>query len=193
LTVSLPTDCSASALVQVPGRIVGIMVNGERQTLVGGWGRTTCSRATLATPVTDEDWAELFKVIGTRGLIARGGGRSYGDAAQNAGGLIVSTLAENTVGDVDAIGATVEVGAGVTIGELLRRLAPGGWTLPVVPGSAAVTVGGAIAADVHGNNHTRYGTIGGHVAAMTVLTPAYGAMEMSPAVNADERTLARGR
>ncbi len=154
--------------------------------MIGGWGRVTGSPATVVTPDCDEDWAELLGAAGPRGLIPRGGGRSYGDAAQNAGGLVVSTMAEASIGDVDAAAATVEVGAGVTIGDLLRYLAPGGWTLPVVPGTAAVTVGGAIAADVHGKNHERHGAFGRHVAAMTVLTPAYGTVEMSPTVNADE-------
>ncbi|MFF5291056.1 FAD-binding protein [Paractinoplanes globisporus] len=162
------------------------MVNRGRQTLIGGWGRATQSRATELTPGTDDDWAEIIRSAGSRGLIARGGGRSYGDAAQNAGGLVVSTLADGSIGDVDPAAATVEVGAGVTVGELVRHLAPGGWTLPVVPGSSGVTVGGAIAADVHGKNHQRHGTFGRHVATMTVLTPAYGMIEMSPTVNADE-------
>ena len=164
---------------------MGVVVNGERQTLIGGWGRATRSRATVVVPASDEDWAGLFAAAGPRGLIARGGGRSYGDAAQNAGGLVVSVPAA-TVGPVDPAAATVEVSAGVTVGELVRRLAPGGWTLPVVPGTAAVTVGGAIAADVHGKNHGRRGTFGGQVAEMEVLTPAYGATTMSPAINADE-------
>lgn len=138
------------------------------------------------TPSTDADWAGLFATAGARGLIARGGGRSYGDAAQNAGGLVVSALAETRIGDVDPQAGTVEVGAGVTVGELIRWLAPGGWTLPVVPGSCGVTVGGAIAADVHGKNHVRHGTFGSQVAAMTVLTPAHGQLELSPALTTDE-------
>lgn len=138
------------------------------------------------TPGDDEEWARLFAGAARRGLIARGGGRSYGDAAQNAGGLVVSTLAETSIGEVDPATATVRVGAGVTVGELVRRLAPGGWTLPVVPGSSGVTVGGAIAADVHGKNHERYGTFGGQVVSMAVLTPAGGPMTMSPQSNADE-------
>lgn len=165
---------------------MGVVVKRERQILIGGWGRATRSRATVAMPDSDEDWADIFRATGPRGLIPRGGGRSYGDAAQNAGGLVVSTQADAAVGDVDAAAATVEVGAGVTIGDLLRHLAPGGWTLPVVPGSSGVTVGGAIAADVHGKNHERYGTFGRHVATMTVLTPAHGTIEMSPTVNTDE-------
>ncbi len=140
----------------------------------------------LVAPAGDDEWGRLFAAVGPRGLVARGGGRSYGDAAQNAGGMVVSTLAETTIGEVDPASATVRVGAGVTIGELVRRLAPGGWTLPVVPGSSGVTVGGAVAADVHGKNHERSGTFGSQVAAMSVLTPAGGPMTMSPRSNADE-------
>ncbi|WP_436531586.1 FAD-binding protein [Actinoplanes sp. HUAS TT8] len=157
-----------------------------QQTLVEGWGRATGSRAAVVTPGSDDEWAAVFAAAGPRGLIARGGGRSYGDAAQNAGGLVVATSGPGDIGSVDRVTATVEVGAGVTVGALIRHLAPGGWTLPVVPGSAGVTVGGAIAADVHGKNHRRYGTFGAQVAAMTVLTPAHGTTEMSPTVNPEQ-------
>ncbi|WP_221321416.1 FAD-binding protein [Actinoplanes sp. L3-i22] len=161
----------------------------QNSTLVEGWGRATRSRATVVTPGqggTDEDWAAVFAGAGSRGLIARGGGRSYGDAAQNAGGLVLDMRGQGGIGTVDPVTATVEAGAGVTVGELVRHLAPRGWTLPVVPGSAGVTVGGAIAADVHGKNHRRHGTFGAQVAAMSVLTPAYGPMEMSLTVNAEQ-------
>ena len=140
----------------------------------------------MMTPSADEDWTEIFRTAGPRGLIARGGGRAYGDAAQNAGGLVVSTLADTAIGNLDPAAATIQAGAGVPIGDLVRYLAPGGWTLPVVPGSAGVTVGGAIAADVHGKNHQRRGTFGHQVATMTVLTPAHGTIEMNPAADADE-------
>src|SRR5437899_110205 len=62
--------------------------------------------------------------------------------------------------------------AGVTLARLLAALAPAGWVLPVVPGTQHVTVGGAIAADIHGKNHGTAGTFGAHVTALGLLTAA---------------------
>ncbi|GGL10460.1 FAD-binding protein [Mangrovihabitans endophyticus] len=79
-------------------------------------------------------------------------------------------------------GDTVVADAGVPLGTLVRALAPCGWTLPVVPGAARTTVGDAIAADVHGKNHVRWGTFGDHVREMTVHTPARGVVTMGPRI-----------
>ena len=152
---------------------------------VEGWGRATGSHASVVAPVDDADWKETFASAGARGLIVRGGGRSYGDAAQNGGGLVALTRAQATIRPLDPRLATVRTDAGATVGALIRALAAHGWTLPVVPGTAGVTVGGAIAADVHGKNHPRCGTFGAQVLEMAVLTPARGLLTMSPETNSD--------
>jgi decaprenylphospho-beta-D-ribofuranose 2-oxidase len=153
---------------------------------VRGWGRATGSHSIVTAPAGDAEWAAQLAAAGPRGLIARGGGCGYGDAAQNAGG----TVARTSPGAVDgpltvAVDGTIVVDAGVTLGALVRGLAPLGWTLPVVPGTGRVTVGGAIAADVHGKNHLRQGTFGSHVVEMSVLTPGLGPMTMGPRRNVD--------
>ncbi len=104
-----------------------------------------------------------------RGVIARGLGRSYGDAAQRAGGTAVElgALSEITLHDQPGI---VTVGAGVSLSALMKRLAPAGWLPAVVPGTQWVTVGGAIASDVHGKNHLTQGTFSDHLEAITLLT-----------------------
>jgi len=104
-----------------------------------------------------------------RGAIARGMGRSYGDAAQRHGGVVIDTGAL-TAFELDAERGCVRAQAGVTLGRLLAALAPAGWVLPVVPGTQHVTVGGAIAADIHGKNHAVAGTFGAHVAELVLLT-----------------------
>jgi decaprenylphospho-beta-D-ribofuranose 2-oxidase len=105
------------------------------------------------------------------GAIARGMGRSYGDAAQLSGGLVLDvTLVKGF--QLDREQGTVTAQAGVTIGELLRELVPSGWMVPVVPGTQHVTVGGAIASDIHGKNHGTAGTFGSHVRALGLLTAA---------------------
>jgi decaprenylphospho-beta-D-ribofuranose 2-oxidase len=116
------------------------------------------------------------------GAIARGMGRSYGDAAQLSGGLVVdTTLLRGFRLDDDHATVTAEVG--VTIGELLHALVPAGWMLPVVPGTQHVTVGGAIASDVHGKNHAAAGTLGRHVQALGLLTAGGDVLELEPGLD----------
>jgi decaprenylphospho-beta-D-ribofuranose 2-oxidase len=153
--------------------------------LVAGWGRATGSHSTVARPAGDQSWQQLLRTAGPRGLIPRGGGCGYGDAAQNAGGVVALTTGTAVPRPVTVEDGTVVVDAGVPLGALLRSLAPLGWTLPVVPGTGRVTVGGAIAADVHGKNHLRAGAFGAHVREMAVLTPGAGPMTMGPRAHPD--------
>jgi len=113
------------------------------------------------------------------GAIARGMGRSYGDAAQLTGGLVLDMTSLHGI-QLDRDQATVTAQAGVTIGELLRVLVPAGWMLPVVPGTQHVTVGGAIASDIHGKNHASAGTIGRHVRALGLLSAGGDVLELGP-------------
>jgi decaprenylphospho-beta-D-ribofuranose 2-oxidase len=113
------------------------------------------------------------------GAIARGMGRSYGDAAQLSGGLVLDTTLLRGL-RLDDDHATVTAQAGVTIGELLHALVPAGWMLPVVPGTQHVTVGGAIASDVHGKNHAAAGTLGRHVQALGLLAAGGDVSELEP-------------
>lgn len=103
------------------------------------------------------------------GAIARGMGRSYGDAAQLSNGLVLDTTRVKGF-SLDPVRGTVTAGAGITLGELLHALVPEGWMVPVVPGTQHVTVGGAIAGDIHGKNHGVAGTFGSHVEALSLLT-----------------------
>lgn len=118
------------------------------------------------------------------GLIARGMGRSYGDAAQLSDGLVLDTTAMKRI-ELDTDRGTVTADAGVTIGELLGQLVPAGWMVPVVPGTQHVSVGGAIASDIHGKNHGVDGTFGSHVDALTLLTAAGDVVEVSPEQDAE--------
>jgi decaprenylphospho-beta-D-ribofuranose 2-oxidase len=146
-----------------------------------GWGRTTASIASLASP--DSEDAVRAQLSTKVPMIARGLGRSYGDAAQLSGGLVVSNLGLSDVGAIDERGV-VTLGAGVSVDQLLRVTIPQGWFIPVTPGTRQVSVGGAIAADVHGKNHHRDGSFGAHVLELCVATPK-GMFRVSPSNDPD--------
>jgi decaprenylphospho-beta-D-ribofuranose 2-oxidase len=114
-----------------------------------------------------------------RGLIARGMGRSYGDAAQLRDGLVLETTSLKGI-ELDSERGVATVQAGVTIGELLDRAVPAGWMVPVVPGTQHVSIGGAIASDIHGKNHGTAGTLGSHVEELALLTASGETVEVAP-------------
>ncbi|MGO9750325.1 MAG: FAD-dependent oxidoreductase [Solirubrobacteraceae bacterium] len=117
------------------------------------------------------------------GAIARGMGRSYGDAAQRSGGVVIdATQLKGMLLDED--GGVVRAGAGVTVGELLAATIARGWILPVVPGTQHVSVGGAIASDIHGKNHATLGTFGTHVQRLGLLSADGELLELSPGIEA---------
>jgi decaprenylphospho-beta-D-ribofuranose 2-oxidase len=146
----------------------------SRETL-SGWGRTSRSVATVKD-VSSE--SEITAVLSSsRANIARGLGRSYGDAAQLSGGTVLRNRMSD-VGTIDTEGV-VTVGAGASLDELLTECIPQGWFLPVTPGTRQVTVGGAVGADVHGKNHHVDGSFGRHVREMRIVTPS-GAATISP-------------
>ena len=115
----------------------------------------------------DLDAETITHLAADRGIIARGLGRAYGDPAQNGGGSVIRLQPGPIVLDPER--GVVTAGAGVGFDELLRHLVPRGWFVPVTPGTRFVTVGGAIASDIHGKNHHADGTFGAHVVAMTLL------------------------
>ncbi|WP_329532725.1 FAD-binding oxidoreductase [Streptomyces sp. NBC_01450] len=137
---------------------------------VTGWGRTAPTTARLVHPRTYEEAAAAVRACGARGGIARGLGRAYGDAAQNAGGAVLDMTGLNRIHAIDAAGGTVLCDAGVSLHRLMEVLLPLGWFVPVTPGTRYVTVGGAIGADIHGKNHHVSGSFGRHVLSFELLT-----------------------
>ena len=136
-----------------------------------GWGRSSHASSTVIEPTTRQEvLAALHECNGTK-VLARGGGRSYGDAALNAGGCVIRTTKMQAIRSFDRASGTIELDPGVTFGDLLRHCAGSGWIAPVTPGTQFATIAGAIANDVHGKNHDADGSIGDHVLWLDLVLP----------------------
>lgn len=140
----------------------------ERQ--LSGWGRFPSVKTRLARPEQMQDLAQLVQRYPR--IIPRGLGRSYGDAALNGEGvtLLVERL-NRFLGFVPSTGE-VRCESGVTIEDLLLNFLPRGFFPPVTPGTKYVTLGGALAADVHGKSHHKDGSFSRHVSWFNLLTAA---------------------
>ncbi len=150
----------------------------ETRTLMG-WGRTNPVTAQVVQPSSVEQLQELVRGAPPRSLIARGLGRSYGDAAQLKDGTVIELPAFDQI-ELDAASGTVTAGAGVSLDQILRVIVPAGFFLPVTPGTRNVTVGGAIAADVHGKNHHVDGSFGNHVQRLLLVDGSGSLRELTP-------------
>jgi decaprenylphospho-beta-D-ribofuranose 2-oxidase len=148
---------------------------------LSGWGRTAPSTAQVLTNPTVEAIQRAVRDAGERGVIARGLGRSYGDPAQNAGGLVIDMTGLSRIHSLDASSGLATVDAGVSLDALMRAALPLGLWVPVLPGTRQVTVGGAIAADIHGKNHHSAGSFGNHVRSLDLVTADGSISTLTPA------------
>jgi decaprenylphospho-beta-D-ribofuranose 2-oxidase len=154
---------------------------------LSGWGRTAWTVADVINTTDENTIRSTLALAGDRGAIARGLGRSYGAAAQNAGGTVVEITSEHDPMGIDAvldpISGILDVASSVSLDSILRMCVPRGWFVPVTPGTRFVTIGGAIASDVHGKNHHFDGSFGQHVLSMSVMLPSGEIIDLSPEVN----------
>ena len=137
-----------------------------------GWGRYPRLRSACTRP---ERVSEVHAALADRGadpLLAHGLGRSYGDAALLEGGKVVLTRRLDRMLDFDPATGWVRCEAGVSIEDLVNTFLPRGFFPPVVPGTQFVTLGGAIANDIHGKNHHVDGTFCDHIRRVELLTAA---------------------
>ncbi len=161
-----------------------------------GWGRTAPTTAeVLSTQDVDQIAAAVARVADDnadkpsylqRGVIARGMGRSYGDPAMNAGGLVIDMQQLNTIHSIDPDTAIVDVDAGVTLDQLMKAALPHGLWVPVLPGTRQVTIGGAIGPDIHGKNHHSAGSFGDHVRSMELLVADGRVLHLTPEGSTDD-------
>jgi decaprenylphospho-beta-D-ribofuranose 2-oxidase len=164
--------------VQAPGEF----------TLLSGWGRSSPSGAWVRRVQSASDATAALSGALPRGVLARGLGRSYGDAAQNAGGVVLDMTQLVGVKALDVSDGLLTADAGASFDSLMRALLPHGWFVPVTPGTRYVTLGGAIAADIHGKNHHRDGALSRHITSLTLRTPSGETLIAKPGDDAFEAT-----
>jgi decaprenylphospho-beta-D-ribofuranose 2-oxidase len=167
----------------------------ETRKLVG-WSRTTPIEGhVLATPDVEVIAKAVAQVADAnadkpsylrRGVIARGLGRSYNESAQNVGGLTIDMTQLKRIHAIDDATGIVDLDAGVSLDELMAVALPFGLWVPVLPGTRQVTIGGAIAHDIHGKNHHSAGTFGQHVVEITLLVADGRILTLAPAGTSDD-------
>lgn len=139
--------------------------------LVEGFGGYNFSVSEVHRPATVDELRSLVRSFFARGIrpIYRGLGRSYGDAATNPDGPVVELRGLRAIRGLDESTGVLAAEAGVSFEEIWRHGLPKGLWPPVVPGTMHVTLGGAVAMNIHGKNGWRMGNLGDHVEAVTVL------------------------
>lgn len=140
------------------------MTKQQQKQPLSGWGRYPVSHACVIRPERCRDLA-----LGSASALARGLGRSYGDASLNADGTVILMERLNRFLSFDDKTGLLHAEAGVSLKEILDVFVPRGWFLPVTPGTKFATIGGCIASDVHGKNHHRDGTFGSHITSLELM------------------------
>jgi decaprenylphospho-beta-D-ribofuranose 2-oxidase len=148
-----------------------------------GWGRHPVGTTDLLRPERLRDLQEM--ATAAESCVARGLGRSYGDASFNSAGDTILMERIDRFIDFDESSGVLECEGGVTIGELLTYFVPRGYLPPVIPGTKHVTLGGALASDIHGKNHHKDGSFCRHVIDFKLLTAAGESLTCSREENAD--------
>ncbi len=155
------------------------------QESLAGWGRYKPALCSVWRPERRAELQSLLDSPERKPMIARGLGRSYGDAAVNAEGCVVDCTRMNRMLAFDPASGLLECEGGVSLAEILDAFVPRGFFLPVTPGTKFVTVAGAIANDVHGKNHHCDGTFSRFVEYLELWTPGEGAIRCSAEENSD--------
>jgi L-gulonolactone oxidase len=150
--------------------------------VVSSWGRVLTAVQDVREPAFVDQVAQQFNPGIT--VLAHGLGRSYGDVCLNDGGILIQMHRLDRILSVDWVQGILRAEAGISFDALIRVCVPRGWFLPVVPGTKFVTLGGAIANDVHGKNHESAASFGSHVRAIGLLRSSGEILELSSERNA---------
>lgn len=150
------------------------------ETCLGGWGNFPTEPCRVFAPRNVSDIRSLMLAEKARSFIARGLGRSYGDSSLNSQGGVMLQTRRNRFLSFDEETGILECEAGLSIAEILDHLLPRGWFLLTTPGTKFVTIGGAVAADVHGKNHHVDGSFAKCVLGFLLLTADGTVVDCSP-------------
>lgn len=149
--------------------------------IITNWNNYPRKEADIETPLFEEDLIRFLNRGET--FIMRGNGRCYGDASLFT--EVVSSLKLNRILHFDASTGIIRCQAGILLSQVIDFILPRGWFLPVTPGTKFITVGGAVASDVHGKNHHKDGSFSNHIVSMRVLTPHGKTVLCSPQENSE--------
>ncbi|MCJ7436103.1 MAG: FAD-binding oxidoreductase [Anaerolineales bacterium] len=156
-------------------------------TTLENFGHSLSAPSYLVKPTTTEEIHEAFKLAKKTGLgiLTRGAGRSYNDAALNGGGIVLDMTDMNRILKWDPKTGLVTAEPGLALEGLWQRVEPEGWWPPVVSGTMKTTLGGCLGANIHGKNNFKMGPIGEHVVEFTAILPTGAEITCTPKKNAD--------
>lgn len=152
---------------------------------ISSWGRLSQDYHQVIPLHDRHSTSNLIQPRETQPGIAHGMGRSYGDVALNPNGSIWLTTGLNHLIHFDESTGRLRCESGVLLRDIQRLFIPRGWMLPVTPGSQMVTVGGAIANDVHGKNHHQLGSFGDHIQYIRLIRTDGTEIDCGPSLNAE--------
>jgi decaprenylphospho-beta-D-ribofuranose 2-oxidase len=136
---------------------------------ISGWGNNNIINSEIVYPENDEEIIKIIKSLNNDSIITRGLGRSYGDMSLNRNALSLKKYEKYY--NLDQETGILECSANVSISEILEKIITKGWFLNVSPGSKFVTIGGAIANDVHGKNHHKDGSFSDYIVELKLIVP----------------------
>lgn len=149
------------------------------------WGRVKRQRSPRLAPSFLDHVPGMMRAASSTTLLGIGLGRSYGDSGLNGAGTVVDMTALDRVIAFDPASGIIRAEAGLSLSDLLRIVVPHGWFLATTPGTRFVTLGGAVANDVHGKNHHVAGTLGCSIRRLGLHRSDLGPLELSPTDNAE--------
>jgi L-gulonolactone oxidase len=149
------------------------------------WGRVDRRLQHWARPQFRDEVGELLRDPAWPNKLAIGLRRSYGDSCLNSGGGLIETTGLDRLIAFDPLSGRLRGEAGLSLSEALKLIVPRGWFLPTTPGTRFVTLGGAVANDVHGKNHHRAGSFGANVLALGLHRSDGGGVIVTPETHPD--------